>query len=347
VQDRRPDDVLTDEAYEVWRKARTRDARAVAMTNLLRAAEPFIGRIVRHFSRGQLRDLDSEEAMQQARLAFVEGVGRCDPEKGPLRPYCISRIRHELQSLAEVSYGIKVPRRSGVPAHVLRAAERIWSKEGREPSPAELNGHAQAYADAASRPRVVTSFDAGGGDGERPSLAELLGDDEPDALELLVERETSTKAAAPAAQSILATVLDPYPRRKVLMESPPRAATPLDTLRNAIRDVQAMLRALDDEEKKIRAQREAIRKELALLAGGAVQTSARPAVLLELGQDSLKHKVMKFLRAHPNARVSAIAEAVGATAEETSNELGKLRSAGTVVSKGKARGTTYSPAARA
>jgi Sigma-70 region 2 len=337
--DRRPDDVLTDEAYELWRNARSREARAVALTNLLRAAEPFIGRVVRHFSRGALRDLDREEALQQARLGFIDAVGRSDPARGPLRPFAMMRIRHELQSLAEVSYGIKVPRRSGVPAHVLRDAERIWSREGREPTSVELNGHAAAYAEAATRPRVVTSFDALGED--RGSLADVLGTDDVSALDALVQHESSSSVTSKL--SVITRALEPSSRKVPPMDASvsPSSTNVLDGLRRAIREVQAHIKTIEDQERALRQQREGIQRELAALAGAA--PASAPRSIIELGQDSLTHKVMRFLRAHPNSRVAAIASAIGASPDDTSAELAKLRTKGTILSRGKARGTTYSP----
>src|ERR1017187_6495327 len=103
------DDAPIDLAHATYLHARTRNAKAEALVALLNVADAFIRRIVRHFSRGPIRDIEPEDAMQQARIGFVVAAERCDPSKGPLRPYAIQRIQHELQTLAEHSVGIKIP----------------------------------------------------------------------------------------------------------------------------------------------------------------------------------------------------------------------------------------------
>lgn len=136
-----------------------------------------------------MRDLDRDDAMQAARLGFVDAVHRFDASKGPLRPYAMHRIRHELQSATEKNYTIKIPRRAGLPAAVLRQAEITFTRDGREPTRDELNGHAQAWEQAKDRPRVVTSFDAVMPGEEMRSLHEKIAGDDQDALSRIIETE--------------------------------------------------------------------------------------------------------------------------------------------------------------
>ncbi len=336
----RADDAETDALYETYLRARSKGAKQVALANLLTAAEPFIGRVVKHFSHGPIRDLEPDDAMQHARIGYLEAVKRADPKIGPLRPYAMARIRHELQSLAEVSYGIKIPRRSGMPAHVLRGIEKIWSKDGREPTPQELNGHAQAYAEAANRPRVVTSFDAPAPAG--PSLAESLGSDSPNALDLLLDKERFQRSRP--ARSLVRVTSHRKPSPMPAPPAPESKKNPLEQLEAAIQSLHAYLGELADKEAAIHKERESIRSTLAKLTSRVPLPPAPPAasrVILALGQDRLPHRVVGYLKEHPSARIAAIAEALGEDTETVGATLIKLREKGVVRTTGKARGTTY------
>ena len=307
----RADDQEMDVAYSAYLRGRSKDAKALALVGLLRISAPFILRVVRHFSRGPIRDLEPEDALQQARVDFIDAVRRADPKLGPLRPYAMTRIRHGLQTLAESSFSIKVPRRSGMPAQMLRKIEILWSKEGREPTKEELNGHAQEYAEAAVRPRVVTSLDA---PCEGVHLSDLVACDSPNALDLLIEREKSK--ASPETMAVIAqAVCKPRVSEPTLKTyRKPPMPNPLEKLEAAVAEVTSQLATLDEQEASIRKQKAEIKAQLAKV-GSYTSTHVQPVGTLEtpeyaglrpmvaLNQDKLPHRIVSFLKQNPDSRV--------------------------------------------
>ena len=355
------DDVSMDRGHEAYLRARTGAARNAAMANLLRISEPFIRRVVRHLSRGPIRDLEPEDALQQARIGFVDAVHRCDPERSDsFRPFAINRIRHELQSLAEKSVTIKIPRRAGVPESVMRQIETIRMREGREPTRAELNGHAQAYDESLLRPRVVTSFDAPGSEEQgRGALPDLIGCDAPSALELLIEREESAHTVEVFERIQIPTPairVKRLPRKQIMTthSDSTNSVSALDALDSAIKGCESLLKELDEKELSVKRERESVLARLNKLAGivkpvnaTAAVTPIRAAAPLIMGQDSLPHRIVRFLKANPSSRLGAIAKALNEKPESISVQLTKLRESKQIKSEGKARGTSYSCASRA
>ncbi len=339
------EDAIQDELYDVYLRARSKQAKALAIVGLMKASEPFIARTVRHWSYGPIASLEPEEAMQQGRIGFLDAVRRADPAKGPLRPYAISRIRHELQNLAEVNFGIKVPRRSGMPAKVLREIEILYTKEGREPTPAELNGHAGEYLEAQTRPRVVASFDAVVTEGH--GLSDLIPHEAPSALDALIEQEERSRAS-PAMAAVIEAALTrpvmPTPRKKKIPMPVPEKPNPIAQLAEAIDGVKSYLGTLDEQEAAIKKEREEIRATLGKLTlnghtNGHTNGAGRP--MIHLNQDKPIHKIVGFLKTNPNVKVAVIAAGIGETTKDTALALAKLRVSNVVETQGKARGTTY------
>jgi RNA polymerase sigma factor (sigma-70 family) len=344
----RTDDAQTDELHQVYLRARSKDAKALALVSLIEAAAPFIARVVRHFSRGPIGEMDTEDALQEARIGFMEAVERCDPSKGPLRPYAMHRIRHRLQTHSEVSSPI--PRRSGMSASVLKSIEVIRVREGREPTREELNGHAKDYDEAFLRPRVVASFDALVTDGV--SLAESIGSDAPNALDLLIEREerSSSTHVLDVVESALTrpVILRPKPR-KIDMSEPPKTSD----LQSLLNGLSSFMKSLDEQEADIKKKRDEFKVGLSKIVGvpangmnermnGHLSAGQLPKPILALNQDKLPHRIVAFLKENPSSRVAPIASAVGETSEKTAVAIAKLRDSGIVIAAGKARGTTYS-----
>jgi hypothetical protein len=336
---RAEDDALMDAAHASYLRASLPKERDRRLSELLRVSDAFIARAVRHFSRGSIGDVEFDDRMQEARLGFLEGVRRLDPTRGPLRPFCLFRIRHALQTLSERSVTIKIPRRMGLPVPIMKMIERIQVTKGRAPTREELNGSAAAYEESKTRPRIVTSFDATEGTG----LHECFADDAPSALDALIELERQCAASEVGAK--LGFTIPPRPRK----ESPPMNPSPLDSIvaqaQTHFEQEEAAIRALEKELEEKKKRLTDYRKKFASLGS----TPAKPLIvaaplLVALGQDGLQHKIMRYLREHPKARVSAIADAIGESAKDASLELARLRTTGTVTSEGQARGTTYSAA---
>jgi len=363
------DDLAMDRGYETYLRSRTTGARATALAELLGTAEGFIKRVVRHWSRGPIGELEQEDALQQARIGFVDAVHRCDPGRGPLRPFAMSRIRHELQTLAESSSTIKIPRRSGLSAGVLKQIEVIRVREGREPTRAELNGHAQAYDEAALRPHVVTSFDAVSVSAEHQlSLSEKVASDAGSALDALIERESeahSTRILKQISPIVSNPSIHRLSKKKTMtthsdsiVHEASILPSPLEALRHAMAGVQDHLRILKEREASVRREREQAEAEVAKVASSlGITTSATVAPpvsnvaairpVIALGQDKVQHRVVRFLKENPASRISAIAKGLGETSETVAAALTKLRESKQVRSEGKARGTAYSLASRA
>ena len=341
------DDAPIDLAHATYLHARTRNAKAEALAALLNVADAFIRRIVRHFSRGPIRDIEPEDAMQQARIGFVVAAERCDTSKGPLRPYAIQRIQHELQTLAEHSVGIKIPRRAGLPAHVLREIELTWSQSGRELTAEELGEHANGYASLGERPRIVTSFDAPAVNGRH--LNETIGHDAHTAEGMLLARDTERRSsrAARLVSSALSRPAVPTPRKIQPMPAahPPN---PLETLAQAYDGAMVFLGTMKEEEAKARRNRENVEAELKKMGFSIAVESAPPPLpiaklpIIALNQSGPRHELVAFMRIVPEASLSQLVEASGATLKATRWELGKLRASGLVVVTGKARRTRYS-----
>ena len=371
---RREDDILMDRAHAAYLKARTASARHSALVDLLRVAEPFLKRVARHLQTGQMRDLEPDDALQQARTGFVDAVRRCDPSRaGSLRPFAINRIRHELQTLSERSYTIKVPRRYGVSESVMRDIEKLWAREGREPTRAELNGHAKAYDDGKLRPRVVSSLDAPhseSGDG----LHDIVGSVEPSALDLLLEREERILGIDVGDRiedkPRNARIVQPRKTMNEISHETNGASEDGKSIASSpLHDTIAYLKRLDDADalalreyerktEETRKAREAMRSEFAQFASvlgfvpavnaapeGTVTAIRPPAV--KLNQDKLPHRIVDFLKRNPQSKAGDIATALGADRVQISVELSKLRESKQVRSEGAARGTTYSLASRA
>ena len=319
------DDVAQDKAYGFYLRARTKSAKASALTDLLLVSEPFIARATRHFARGSIREIDPEDALQQARIGFIDAVRRADPKRGPLRPYCLSRIRHELQTLAEVSFGIKIPRK--------------------------------ACSDndcACERPRIVTSFDA---PADGSSLSELVASGLPSALDMLVtdaaDRSHSDRHTRNVVRGALNKPAIPQPRPRT---APMSEKTPLDALAIAIDGMKVYMQELDAQEHAIRAKRDeasaTLRKAAEVLPPAPASTAsvragggalpAQPATVLALNQGKLPHRIIACLRAHPGMSGQAIADECEEPVRLVYAELRHLRDTKLVVMQGQARYTTYS-----
>lgn len=344
-----------DSDFEEYLRARSEHSKSVALGKLMKCAEPFISRIVHHFSSGSIKDIESEERLQTARIGFLEAVRRCDPSKGPLRPYAIKRIRHELQSMAELNYAIKIPRRSGLPATLLRDIERIRAKEGREPTREELNGHAAIYDEASLRPRVVTSFDADDVDGFT-GLKDSFSSEDPSALDLILEKEMQSNLRASRAADVIGSALKrpasmrPLNKRKPIMSETTK--NPIEALTAALTGLAQHLQTLDQQEAAIKKEREEIKSafsKAATVVGGmnpvpthANGNGAHVKPILALNQNKLPHRIISYLKENQAAKVSVIAAAVGDSSKNTGEALQKLRSSNVVTAAGKARGMTYS-----
>jgi DNA-directed RNA polymerase specialized sigma subunit len=257
------DDARMDQAHEAYQRARTPSARVSALHALLVISEGFIGRYVRHISRGALRELDREDAMQAARLGFVDAVHRFDGRKGPLRPYAMHRIRHELQSATEKNYTIKIPRRAGLPAAVLRQAEITFTRDGREPTHEELNGHAQAWEQAKDRPRVVTSFDAIlYGDDNNRSLHEKIAGGDQDALSRIIDTERDEFGVRARLSDIVGL---PIEGTMMLAEQVP--STEIEALNAALTPLRQLLSSREERKEALRRSRreraDALQREIA------------------------------------------------------------------------------------
>ena len=345
----RTNDELMDELHRVYLRASSRESKANALTALLSASEPFLVRVVRSLSRsGPIKNLDEEDRMQTARIGFLEAVKRQDPELGPLRPYAMRRIQHELQSLAEISFSIKVPRRSGLPAPVLQKIAMIWSKEGREPTREELNGHFEDYQDVLSRPRVVTSLDAPASGSQDRTVAEVVGSSTPDALEQLIAEEarvipTRIQEAIDSALCRSATQKT-LPKRKEKPVMAEKTLNPLEALDAAVEGVKTYIASLDEQEAEIHRRREEAKAKLAKVMPSAPVRAGQPGPMLTLNQNKLHHKVIAFLKDHPESRLAAIATGTGASREEVSKTLIKLAEHEQISKSGKARATSYSVA---
>lgn len=360
------DDALTDRLLAVYHRCRTSSARASALAELVSAADPFIKRVVRHWSKGALRDLDPEEALQAGRMGYLEAVRRLDPSKGPLRPYAILRIRHELQTLAESSYTIKIPRRSGLPASLMRQAEVTWAREGRELSAQELNGHAPAWEAAAQRPRVVTSFDApkGLGDAEGArSLHDTIACESPDALSQLIEADRNESGVRARLTEIAETA--PQGRRPMsdtLPDNVTRLPAPeIESMNAAMQPLLEHLRAREDRKAALRrelAALEAADRHLAAALGksitklGTASTAAAtaaprgrpPRAESKADAEPLPVRVLESLRDRPRQKVKDLSRRVGAKTASVSMALARLKAKGKVTKEGDGRETVYSAA---
>ena len=311
----RPSDEAQDAAYSVYLHARSKAAKASALAELLRVSEGFIARATRHFARGAIRAIDADDALQQARLGFVDAVRRADPSKGPLRPYCLSRIRHELQMLSEVSFGIKIPR---------RAAGMVPGDEG-------------------ERPRIVTSLDA---PHDGSTLADVVPSDTPSALDDLIDGAEARALSGRHARHIMRSALSRPAIQQHRISTMPEKS-PLEALSSALDNVRSYLHELDTQEATIKATRDEIRSTLEKATGITSATSPDARRVIPLNQERLPHRIIRWLKEHPGDAVSSIADGVGEAHMTVYKELRKLRDAGSVKMSGKARFTTYAVASKA
>jgi hypothetical protein len=199
---------------------------------------------------------------------------------------------------------------------------------------------------------VVTSFDAS------EDLAESFASEDKSPLDIILEREDEESRASPMILSIVTSALahpalpHPHPNKRPSMPENPKS--PLETFTSAIDDMKTYLSDLDAQEAEIQRKRTEATTLLAkasvqstvIAVHGASGTTVQGALggrpVLALNQDKLPNRIVAYLKDNPQSRVSTIALAVGDTSENAGQALIKLRSIGTVMSEGKARGTTYS-----
>ncbi len=369
------DDELTDRLLAVYQRCRTDSARAMALEQLVRAADPFIKRVVRHFQGGALKDLEQDDALQAGRLGYLEAVRRFDASKGPLRPYAMQRIRHELQTCGERHYTIKIPRRAGLPAKVLREAEKTYARDGRDPTAQELNGHAQAWDLAAQRPRVVTSFDAPAVEGR--GLHDTVGCESPNALSLLLDADTDRDEQGVRLR--VSSLVAPPPRGPLMLSSDTAQVSKpeIEALNVALSPLRDFLTAREERRRQIQQRREELTRELEALerdekattraiadalgaeasqrpeaprsstrARGAKCPGRRPAAPVRTATDgaaTLRERIIDALASRP-MKVLDLSDSLGARSSSVSMCLGRMLKRDEVRRKGSGRETLYSAA---
>ena len=340
------EDAQMDELYAVFARAKSRAKKAAASIALLRCAEPFLGRVVQSFSRrGPIAELEREDAMQGARVGFLEALRRIDPMKGPLRPYAIKWIRNELQKQAEYGNGIKIPRQAGLDARAQRTIELIWSREGREPTPEELNGSWKAFQEAPLRPKIVGSLDVRSFDEDnemgRFAVRTSVSTEGLDALDQLIAAEDRepAKRLLRFSDRVLSS------RQKAPVMPDPKPPSPIAALQRAIEDVRSHVAKLDARIAELQKERIALEEQarsVGLQSLSPVTADLpRPIPILRLNQDHLSNRIVAFLRDHPNARIPAIAQETEEDPSVVYGEIRKLRRSKLIAQSGKARATRY------
>lgn len=148
--------------------------------------------------------IDIADLMQAGRIGFMRALEKYDPEKGGIAGYAKHWIRHEIQQCVIHETTIYTPRGSGLPYAAYQKAAAIRTKEGREPTAAELDITEEQHEAWKEMPGIVMSLDETYmHDGELAGAHEsgqvdgavasgLFADDRAGAEELLANAEAAT-----------------------------------------------------------------------------------------------------------------------------------------------------------
>lgn len=148
------------------------------LTKLLQDNEGFIAMNVRRLMRRGLvsprisvAELQIEDLLQAARIAYITALNRFDPSKGAFPPFANMWIRHEVQQAAIGETTIRKPKESGLPYEALKKMASIRAQHGREATAEELGITDEELDQWRSEP-VVSSYHVdpshtSGGDGVR------------------------------------------------------------------------------------------------------------------------------------------------------------------------------------
>ena len=210
----RHDDIAGDQELELIERCKKGDRRAGE--TLLAAHDWFIRIMAR---RGRQRGLEDEDLLQVAKIGFLEGVSRFEPERGTKLITCAAWwMRHEIDTACENGQLVHVPekmlKRVAKARRDLSKDQMIGATARPDAVEALAGEHAQAAAVAMARPM---SFDAPWrGDSDEPLAAQYAGPPGvavPTPEELYELAEADHKAKRGAAEIL--TVLTPWEREVV------------------------------------------------------------------------------------------------------------------------------------
>jgi RNA polymerase sigma factor (sigma-70 family) len=102
--------VHRDEILGAWLAEKDRARKHALLSRVLVEFEPLIKKFAFRTVRQERTPIDSEDALQAARIGFVTALERFDPRRGRISTYAANWIRHEVQQATRSSKTIRLPR---------------------------------------------------------------------------------------------------------------------------------------------------------------------------------------------------------------------------------------------